>query len=126
ASGVGGQAIAGALALTYSPGGDTAPVGAGAYVATVTFTSADPNYANAATTKPLTVNRATPTLTVTGGAFGFNGLPHPATATATGIAAASIPGSFAVTYAPGGLVAPILIGDYTVQAAFTSTDSNYT
>ena len=74
--------VAGKFAFTYN-GSATAPTAAGTYAVTATFTSADPNYADATATGTLLINPATPTITVSGGPFTFDGAVHPALATAT-------------------------------------------
>jgi hypothetical protein len=75
----------------------------------------------------LTVTKATPTITVTGGTFAYDGNFHPATATAVGIDGITpVSGSFGITYTPpGNSTVPINAGTYSVTATFTSTDPNY-
>jgi hypothetical protein len=125
ATGIGGVAVDGVLAITYSPGGTVPPVNAGAYVVTAAFTSADPNYGPALGTGTLTINRATPSVIVTGGTFAYDGTPHSASALATGVGGAAVAGTFVLNYTPGGLSAPVGVGTYGVTAIFSSTDPNY-
>jgi hypothetical protein len=99
---------------------------AGGQSLSVTFTPADAtNYASATATAPLTVTPAAAGITVTGGQFVYNTVPHPATGTATGGGGASVAGSFSFTYVPGGSAAPVNAGSYSVAAIFTSGDANY-
>jgi len=58
AKGVGASTVADNFAFSYSPGGSTAPVNAGTYTMTASFTSTDPNYTNATGAGPLTINQA--------------------------------------------------------------------
>jgi uncharacterized repeat protein (TIGR01451 family) len=69
---------------------------------------------------------ATPTISITGGTFPFDGSAHGATATATGLIGTPVSGSFTFTYTPGGSAAPVNVGTYSVTAQFTSSDLNYT
>src|SRR5262249_46744314 len=72
----------------------------------------------------LTVAKATPKVSVTGGTFTFDGNPHAATATVTGVGGAAVPGSFTFTY-NGSATTPADAGTYTVLAHFVSSDKNY-
>jgi hypothetical protein len=93
---------------------------------TVNFTSSDTNYNDASGSGSIVINKATPTIAVTGGTSTYNGSAHPASATATGIGGASVSGTFAFTYTPpGNSTAPINAGSYAVKAGFTSSDVNY-
>jgi hypothetical protein len=76
-------------------------------------------------TAPVTVSFvATPTVTVTGGPFTYDGTAHAASATATGAGGVSVGGAFTFTY--NGLAAvPVDAGTYAVVATFTSSDPNY-
>jgi hypothetical protein len=65
-----------------------------------------------------------PTITVTGGSFGYDGTTHGATATAAGIGGVTVPGSFVFDY-DGSTTPPVNAGTYVVQAFFTSDDPNY-
>src|SRR5262249_30076003 len=108
-------------------GSTTPPTAAGSYAVTATFTSADPSYANATVTTTETINPATPTITVNSGPFNYDGVTQQsATATAVGVDGVTpVAGTFAITYnAP--TPAPIGPGLFTVSAAFTSSDPNYT
>ncbi len=80
----------------------------------------------------ITINKATPTVTVSGGPFTYDGSSHAATVSVTGVGGATVSGSSTVTYTgTGGTVygpsttAPTNAGSYSVSASFTSSDSNY-
>ena len=84
------------------------------------------NYSLTQPTTTANITKATPTVTVTGGTFTFDGGSHAATATATGVGAVTVTGSFAFTYTPpGNATAPTNAGTYAVNASFTSTNPNY-
>jgi hypothetical protein len=77
------------------------------------------------------LQKATPTISVSGGPFTYDGNPHAATVTVTG----SVPGdpspsgTIVVTYVLGSYdstTPPTSAGVYTVNVNFTSSDSNYT
>src|SRR5579864_7171268 len=105
-----------AVALTGAP--DT---NAGTYP--VTATVSNPNYTGSASGS-FVIGQAAPTVIVTGGTFAYDGTPHAATATATGVSGTSVSGSFAFTY-NGSPTTPIAAGAYTVVATFSSADPNY-
>lgn len=125
ATGVNGEDL-GAVTISYSPGGSAAPVNAGSYGVVASF-AGDVNY-NAASDNSavITITKATPSLSVGGGTFTYDGTSHGASASATGVGGAAVTGTPAFTYAPGGTAAPVNAGDYTVSASFTSGDPNYT
>jgi hypothetical protein len=74
---------------------------------------------------PGSVAPSAPTISVTGGAFVYDGGPHPATATATGTNGAAVPGAFTFSYGPGGSAPPTNGGTYAVTASFVSSDPGY-
>jgi N-acetylneuraminic acid mutarotase len=116
--------VAGSFALTYN-GSATAPTAAGAYTVSATFTSADPSYASGTATGTLTINPATPTITVSSGPFAYDGNPHAATATAVGVDGVTpVNGTFQFTYNDGSTV-PTGPGLYTLVTSFVSSDPNY-
>jgi hypothetical protein len=124
--------LAGTFSFTYSPAiypsvASTAPYSeAGSYIVNAYFTSADPNYGNAIGTGTLTISPAVPTVIVNDGSFGFDGLAHPATASAVGVdGVAPIDGTFTFTY-NGSPDEPTAPGTYAVVATFTSNISDYT
>jgi Ca2+-binding RTX toxin-like protein len=125
ATGVGGAPVAGTFTFTYN-GSPTPPVNAGTYTVIARFRSSDSNYTDAdSPAGTLVINRATPTVTVTGGTFNYDQNPHPATATATGVGGGPVSGQYAIRY-NGSSTVPSAVGTYTVEATFTSTDTNYT
>jgi hypothetical protein len=89
-TGVGGAAVSGTAPAVYN-GSTTLPMHAGAYVVSVTFTSADGNYDNASGSGSITINQA-PSITTVSGVFNFtyDGNAHPATATVTGVGGLSL------------------------------------
>jgi hypothetical protein len=116
--------VAGSFAFTYG-GSATPPTAAGTYAVVANFTSADPSYANATVNRSLTINPATPTVTVSSGPFDYDGNPHGATATAVGVDGVTpVAGSFQITY-NGSATAPTGPGLFIVSAAFASNDPNY-
>ena len=124
ATGVGGVDLSSELNLS-----GTTHTSAGTYTDTWTFTDTTGNYNNANNTVTDVINKATPAVTVTGGTFTYDGNPHIATAMAVGVDGhRAVSGTFAFTYTIGVtvVVAPINAGTYSVSAAFTSADPNYT
>jgi hypothetical protein len=118
-------AVAGSFSFTYN-GSSTPPTDAGTYAVTATFTSADPSYASVVASSTLTINPATPTVTVSSGPFKYDGVtPQAAGATAVGVDGVTpVNGSFQFTY-DGSTTPPIGPGLFTVAAAFTSNDPDY-
>ncbi len=90
----------------------------------VTFTSSDPNYNNATGSGSITINKATPTVSVSGGPFTYNGSAHAATVSLTGVGGVTVSGSSVVTY-NGSATVPTNAGSYAVAVTFTSSDPNY-
>src|ERR1051326_1466062 len=127
ATGIGGAVVSGTFAFTYKDASNTpiaSPTNAGSYSVTASFTSSDTNYSNATGTGTLTINQATPTVTVSGGPFTFDGNSHAATVTVTGGGGVTVSGSSAVTY-NGVATVPANAGTYAVAVSFTSSDPNY-
>jgi hypothetical protein len=84
------------------------------------------NYDVTYNTALFVINKATPSVNVTGGTFIYDGAAHPATAAASGVFGA-VAGSFAFTYTPpGDSTEPVNAGLYGVTVSFTSSDPNYT
>ncbi|MHB1426948.1 MAG: choice-of-anchor Q domain-containing protein, partial [Gemmataceae bacterium] len=95
----------------------------------------DPRSITTPTLRAFEPQGTTPTLTVTDAGGVYNGNPFPATATAVGQDGKTpVADSFSYTYYVGtdtsganlGATAPSNAGTYTVVAAFTSSDPNYT
>jgi len=113
--------------------GDSTPVGnfafttpstapnAGIDPQDVTFTPTNPNYTTVTGTVNVTVQQATPTLSVTNPSVTYDGLSHGADVTSL------IPGTVHVdTILTGGLATQTNVGIYAVTANFTPTDTtNY-
>jgi hypothetical protein len=115
-TGVGGAAL-GSPAFTYNGAAD-APVNAGSYTAVGVFPG-DANHAYASGVAAITIAKAVPTLAVTGGTFGYDGQPHPATGSVTGVGGAAL-GSPAFTY-NGSPAAPVDAGSYDVVASYAGS-----
>lgn len=107
-------------ALTYDRQA-TDVLGAGPQTITATA-AATTNYNLATKSVTLTVNRATPTVTATGGSFEYDGATHGATATATGVDGVSLSAP-TITY-NGGSALPKDAGSYAVVASLAGT-ANY-
>ena len=112
--------------LTYTLNGvttSTPPVDAGVYQVTGTFSGS--NYVTVSATATLTINRATATITLTGGTYLYDTLPHPAvgSVSGTGLPAGTTP---IISYTLGGVATgtPVNPGIYT--ATGTYTNPNYT
>jgi uncharacterized protein (AIM24 family) len=73
----------------------------------------------------LTIQQATPTVTVTDPMPTYDGNPHSATATAKGVNNATVTGSFSFTYDGSGTAPMNAKTSYAVVATFISTDPNY-
>ena len=79
-------------------------------------------YATADANSTVTVLKARPTLQVFGGTFAFDGQPHPATGTVTGVNGENLgPLSFSYDGSPS---APVATGAYAVSATYAG-DANY-
>jgi hypothetical protein len=92
ATGIGGAAVTGTSAFTYTPGGADAPVNAGDYGVSASFTSSDPNYNDATGAGAITIKKATATINVTPYNVTYDGAPHAAAGTATGVGGAPLGG----------------------------------
>jgi polygalacturonase len=123
ATGIGGTAVSGTFLLTYN-GNATAPVAAGAYSVSASFTSSDPSYTNASGTGTLVISQATPVVTVRCPAVHFNHHQHGCTATVAGVGGVSVNGTLTILY-NGSITPPFAAGTYAVSASFSSSDPNY-
>jgi uncharacterized repeat protein (TIGR02543 family) len=131
ATGVEGEMVSGIFEITYRPDSDHTthtedpPVNADSYTCFITFLSSDSKYANANTDVRVVITKATPTITVTGGTYTYDGEPHPAVGTATGVDGAAVEGSFLFFYNDITMLEPIDPGTYTVSTTFQCSDTNY-
>jgi large repetitive protein len=142
ATGIGGASVSGSFAFTYyvgtgtgGAGSSTAPTAAGNYTVVAAFTSTNSNYVTGPTDSlqvTFTIGQATPSVVATDAGGTYNGNSYPASATATGVGDATVSGSFVFTYYVGtgtggasSSTSPSAAGNYTVVAAFTSTNPNY-
>ena len=106
--------------VTYNGSTDN-PVNAGTYTVVATF-NGTAIYEAATATRTFVIRKATPTVTVNGGTFTYNGQPHPATGSVTGIGGAPI-GTPTFTY-NGGAAPPVTVGTYEVVATYAGS-ANY-
>jgi hypothetical protein len=112
--------VAGAFVYTPAAG---VTLNAGLQSLSTTFTPADStNYQSVTTGVALSVLKAMPTVSATGGMFTYDAQPHPATGTVTGVGGVSL-GAPTFTY-NGGAATPVDAGTYAVAAAFPG-DTNY-
>ena len=118
------------ITVTYN-GGALPPSNAGSYSVVATLTNA--NYTAPTANGNLTVARATPSVSVTGGAFSYDGSSHGASGFAYGVGgtsdvltpavALSYQGTGATVYGPTA-TAPASVGTYSASATF-SGNANY-
>jgi hypothetical protein len=108
--------------FSYSPAAG-AVLNAGAQTLTATFTPADSsNFSSGSVTATIEVSKATATVTAAGGTFTYDGQPHPATGSVTGLNGASL-GAPSFTY-NGSAQPPVAAGSYAVVASFAG-NANY-
>jgi Concanavalin A-like lectin/glucanases superfamily/MBG domain (YGX type)/Bacterial Ig-like domain (group 3)/IPT/TIG domain/MBG domain/WD40-like Beta Propeller Repeat len=109
--------------FSYSPAaGAVLNAGVGQTL-TVTFMPADPvNYDGGVITTTIGVAKASPVISVTGGSFTYNGGPHPAPGSVTGVGGESL-GPLTITY-NGSTTAPVNAGNYLVSASYSGS-ANY-
>src|SRR4029078_1941068 len=85
----------------------------------------DPTYAcGGGSTGAIKIGPATPTIRIAG-SFTYDGTPHAAVISATGVNGTPVAGSLSVSYGPTGASSPINAGSYEVSVAFSSTDPKY-
>ena len=106
--------------VTYNGSTDN-PVNAGTYTVVATF-NGTAIYEAATATRTFVIRKAMPTVTVNGGTFTYNGQPHPATGSVTGIGEAPI-GTPTFAY-NGGAALPVTVGTYEVVATYAGS-ANY-
>jgi hypothetical protein len=123
--------FAGKPPTSYGPSA-TVPVNAGTYAIRPGGLTSD-NYEITFRGGTYIINRATPTVSVAGGPFTYDGSQHGAAVAATGVGGAPVGGSATTTYAGLPPLAygpsptePVNAGTYTVLVQFTSSDPNYT
>jgi hypothetical protein len=112
------------VTMTYN-GSSTVPVNAGTYTAVASF-AGDANHLAITQSTTVVINKAMPTVNVTGGSFGYDGQSHAATATATGVAGESLT-PVSITYTQdgvGSVVVPVNAGTYHATAQYAG-DTNY-
>ena len=90
--------------------------------ATASF-AGDTNHAPSTSFASITIGQATPTVTISGGTFTYDGNPHPATGSVTGVNSETFTPDFAYT-PPGDATAPINAGTYAVVGSFAG-NTNY-
>ena len=106
--------VAGTFA--YSPAaGATLP--AGTHNLSVTFTPSSLNYTPATSTVSLAVNKATPTVTATGGTFTYDDQPHAGSGSATGVFGEALT-PVALTYNGSSSTPPTQPGTHSVRASY--------
>jgi hypothetical protein len=106
------------LAFTWSR---TPQTNAGSYPVTATIDN--PNYQGSASGS-FVIAKATPTVSVIGGVYTHDGLPHPATGSVTGIGNVTL-GTPVFSYNPAAVPAPVAAGVYTALGVFAG-NANYT
>jgi predicted outer membrane repeat protein len=103
----------------------TSSLGAGPHVITATY-NGDTNYGPMYATSSVNIDKATPTITFTSASdYTYDGNPHPATATVSGVGGVAVAGTLKYSYSPGESAEPVKRGAYIVTVTFTSTDPNY-
>src|SRR5215471_243351 len=122
ATGAGGLSV-GVTPVTYS--GDCVNVTAGGCTASAIYAGDVNHYPSPTGQASIMITPATPTITVTGGNYAYDGNPHPATGVAKGINNLMVSGTFGFAYTPGGASVPTIPGAYSALGTFTSTSANY-
>ena len=112
-TGAGGTTL-GPLTFTYN-GMSTPPVDAGVYEVLAEF-AGNADYEPVSRTATVTITKATPSMTVTGGTFTYDGQPHGASATVSGIGGVDL-GPATLTY-DGSSSVPVNAGTYVAVASF--------
>jgi DNA-binding beta-propeller fold protein YncE len=108
--------------FTYTPPPATSLNVGSNQILSVTFAPEDSTNLNSVTTQALiTITRATPNVIVTGGAFAYDGVSHPAACVATGVNREQLT---PVTLAyDGASASPRHAGTYTVDCTFAGNES---
>jgi hypothetical protein len=97
-------------------------IATGDHIVSAAF-AGDAEYASSSGDATLTVLKAHARLLVGGGPFTYDGQPHPATVSATGVLGETLTGGLLVSYSSGDL-APVGAGTYSANVQF-SGDGNY-
>jgi hypothetical protein len=119
-TGVGGAAVSGSTAITYN-GNSVAPIDAGTYSVSVSFTSADPNYSNTTGSGSIVIDKADSITTVSGTfSFTYDATPHPANVSVTGAGGLSLTPDPAYNCGH----APINVADSGCTASFSFAGDN--
>ncbi|MDQ3214113.1 MAG: Ig-like domain repeat protein [Acidobacteriota bacterium] len=122
-AGVGSESP-GPLVVSYN-GSSAVPTNGGTYAVQASF-AGSVNYAATTKNATITINPAVATLSVTGGTFTYDGQPHSAVATATGVAGETL-SPVNVTYwrsGFGAFDAPVSVGTYDAAATLPAS-ANY-
>jgi len=109
----------GPVTFTYN-GNAAAPVNAGTYAVVGTFAGND-NYEASSGAATIVISKATPTVTVKGGTFTYDGAAHPATGSVTGVMSADL-GLLTFSY-NGDAAAAVNAGTYAVVGRFAGNDN---
>lgn len=120
-----GQAVIGLAPLSGSPATaslETASLAVGAHSIVARYLGSDLHNASDSLAQAVAVDKAAPTLIVTGGTFLYDGAAHPATVTITGATGETL-GPVAVRY-NGVFAPPVSAGPYSVDATFDG-NGNY-
>jgi hypothetical protein len=110
----------GSLTFTYN-GISDAPVNVGNYVVVASFGGSDNYNPASGGSASIVITKAAPTVNATGGTFTYDGDPHPATGSATGVDGEDL-GAVSFTYNGAGDT-PINAGGYAVIATFAGNDN---
>jgi large repetitive protein len=124
----------GNASVNYSLPGGPLYTPAGSYTIDADYSDSSGNFLASSAQATLTINPATPTVSVTDAGGTYNGSAFPATGIALGVDDTTlVNGSFTYTYYSGNSAsgtplagAPANAGTYTVVAQFNSNDANYT
>ena len=114
----------GAVTLIYTPGGSSAPTSAGSYTVVASIAETANHTAGSSEPASVTIAKAMPTVSVSGGTFTYDGNTHPATGIAYGVGGASDVLTPAVTFTYNGSDdAPFNADTYTIVASFGGNDN---
>jgi len=127
ATGVKGEDLSSLLDLT-----GTTHTDAGDYPSDPWTFAGNINYNSTSGTVHDQIDKATPTISITGGPFAYDGNQHAADVSVKGVLNETVPGTLVVTYTGTGGTSygptqtpPTDAGSYSVDVTFTSSDPNY-